>query len=118
MLQERRRTSRVRCYLPIRLYPQGEHRVIETLSKDLGLGGMSCLSPIHRPIATPVAVELMLGQGQPALNLHARVSWFTEVPNSEQFQLGLSFDQMTELQSRQLSLCIDRFTSHLSPALS
>ena len=118
MLQESRRTPRVRCYLPIRLYPQGEHRVIETLSKDLGLGGMSCLSPVHRPIATPLSVEIMLGQGQPPVNVHAQVIWFTEVPNSEQFQLGLAFDPLNELQSRQLSRCLDRFTSHLSPALT
>ncbi len=116
MLQERRQTPRVRCYLPIRLYPQGEHRVIETLSKDLSLSGLSCLSPVHRPIASLLAVEINLGQGQPPVHLHATLSWFTEVPNSEQFQLGLTFDQITELQARQLSRCIDRFTSHLSPA--
>ena len=118
MLQESRRTPRVRCYLPIRLYPQGEHRVIETLSKDIGLGGMSCLSPVHRPIETPLAVEIILGQGEPPLNLQAQVTWFSEVSNGEQFHLGLSFHSVTELQSRQLSRCIDRFTSHLSPALT
>src|SRR3989338_8061117 len=103
MLQERRQTPRVRCYLPLRLYPQGEHRVIETLSKDLGLGGMSCLSPVHRRIATPVSLEVTLGQGQPPLTLHAKLIWFSEVPNSEQFQLGFGFDQMTAFQSRQVS---------------
>ncbi len=118
MVPERRRTSRVRCYLPIRLYPQGEHRVIETLSKNLGAGGMSCLSPVHKPIATPLSVELIVGQGQPPLNLHAQVIWFSEVPNSEQFQLGFSFDQMTEFKTRQLSVCVDKFTSHLSPAIA
>lgn len=115
MLQERRKTPRVRCYLPVRLYPQGEQRVIETLSKDLGLDGLSCLSPVHRPVASPLAVEINLGQGQPPLHLRATLSWFTEVANGEQFQLGLNFDPMTEVESRQLSRCIDRFTSHLSP---
>ena len=118
MVPESRKHPRVRCYVPVRLYPHGERRVIETLTKDLGLGGMSCLSPVYRPVATPVSLELTLGQGEPPLTLHAQLAWFSQVPNSEQFQLGLSFDQMTELQSRQLSLCIDRFTSHLSPALS
>ncbi len=114
MVPERRKQTRVRCYLPMRLYPQGEHRVIETLSKDLGLDGMSCLSPVHRPIFTPVSLELTLGQGQPPLTLHAKLIWFSEMPNSEQFQLGFAFEPLSESESRQVSRCIDKFASHLS----
>ena len=116
MQEELRRAPRVRCYLPIRLYPQGEHRVIETLSKDLGLGGVSCLSPISLPMSTPLTVEILLGQGEPPIHLQSRVSWFTELSDGEQFQLGLSFDHVNEFEARQLSLCITRFTSHLSPS--
>ena len=101
MLQERRRFLRKRCYLPVRLYPQGAATVIETLSKDISTGGLKCLSPIPVPIATPLSIELDLGIGKGVVFLRGHAAWFQEIPQSDQCYLGVIFDDPSE-HSRQL----------------
>lgn len=113
MVPERRRSSRIRCHLPVRLYPQGETRVVETLTKDLSLVGLKCLSPSSKPIATPMAVELDLGQTEHALSLKARVVWFQELPQSDQFYLGLVFHDLSDITRQRLSRYLDKISPNL-----
>lgn len=108
MTQERRRHARIRCLLPVRIYPQGETKVIQTLTKDLSENGLRCLSPVTKPINTPLSVEIDLGPGKRPLNLRAKTVWFQHIPHSEQFYLGIAFSDMSnhdrELLSRYLSV--------------
>lgn len=96
MADERRKTPRVRCVLPVRLYPHGETKVIQTLTKDVSIGGLRCLSPISKPVATPLSVELDVGRGKMILQLRAKTAWFQEVPHGDQFYLGITFDELSE----------------------
>ena len=116
MSQERRRSPRIRCVLPVRLYPQGEAKVIQTLTKDIGLGGMKCLTPTPRPIATNLTVELALGSGKEILSLRAQTVWFQEVPKSDQFYLGVVFKDLPEEHRRRLSRYIQSIASSQTPS--
>lgn len=116
MSEERRRFHRVRCYLPIRLYPQGEIKVIETLTKDLGLGGLRVLSPILTPVATPLSLEIAIGAAEEPLSLRAQTVWFQAVPQSEQFYLGIAFRDLTQETTKRLSRYLERASDLLTPA--
>ncbi len=97
--------------MPVRLYPQGEAKVIETLTKDLSLGGFKCLSPTAKPVATPMAVELDLGPGAHALDLRAQIVWFEDVPQSDQFYLGLVFNELNDKTRQLLSRYLERLSA-------
>jgi len=116
MVEERRRLSRVRCHLPVRLYPKGEAKVIETLTKDVSLGGLKCLSPSPKTIGTSVIVELDLGPGEMSVDLRGHVAWFQDLPESDQFYLGLIFDEFHERTRQRLSRYLDRIAT-LIPTL-
>ncbi|MBI3320145.1 MAG: PilZ domain-containing protein, partial [Candidatus Omnitrophica bacterium] len=70
---ERRGAPRVGCVLPVRLYIDHEPKVIETLTKDLSTSGLRCLSPVAKGAASPVSLEMTLGQGERPLSLLAKI---------------------------------------------
>ena len=111
MSQERRRAARIRCVLPLRLYPPGEAKVIQTLTKDLSEGGLRCLSPVAKPVKTLLSVEIDLGPGKKPLTLRAHTVWFQEIPHSEQFYLGIAFQDLSSHHRELLSRYIDTIVS-------
>ena len=111
MGEERRATPRVRAYRPVRLQQTGIPRVVETLTKDLGMGGMRCVSPVLLPVSAEVSVELMLSTGAEPLTTRGRAVWFHTIPQSEQFDLGISFFDLPPTDKRRLSAYLERLSS-------
>lgn len=114
MVSERRAKSRIRAYRPVRLVQPGNSRIIETLTKDVSEGGLCCLSPVALPISSDIAVELSLSTGQEPLNIRGKTTWFRTIPESEQFDLGISFAEVSQADQRRLSA----YLSHLSKKLA
>ena len=112
MSDERRQHPRMRCYLPVRLYPKGQFKVIETLTKDLGKGGLCVVSPAFKPTYTPISVELVVGPAREPLTLKGEVVWFQVIPQSEQFRLGIEFHDVSPKYQLLLSTYIDRLASN------
>ncbi|MBI3996280.1 MAG: PilZ domain-containing protein [Candidatus Omnitrophica bacterium] len=110
MGEERRAASRVQLYLPVRVAKAGYAQPIETLTKDLGIGGLRCLSSTVLPVTTPVDVELVLSGGQDAVTIRGRIAWFRTIPESEQFEVGISFLETSPQIKRRLSMYLDRLT--------
>ena len=108
MDQERRHDPRLFCRLPVRLYPKQEPRVIETLTKDLSVGGLRCVSRHHRPAGMPLSVELLLEPGERPLMLTGQVAWSNPISGSEQFDLGVSFQTFPYFAKKRLSAYLDR----------
>lgn len=112
MVQTERRTSlRVRVYRPVRLRQAGGLSLVETLTKDLALGGLRCLSPMPLPVATPVVVEMGLSTGEEPLEVHGKAAWMRAIPHSEQFEIGIVFLETSPQTKRRLSGYLDRLSS-------
>ena len=99
---ERRAVPRVRSYLPVRLYQLGKP-VLETLSKDIGGGGIRCVSSTLIPVGSEIRLEVPLPNGEPILNLRGKAAWFRILPESDQFEVGISFLDVTDRTKRLLS---------------
>lgn len=117
MLQERRKFPRIACHLPVKLISQEDPKLIETLTKDLSIGGIRCLSPVPRPVSMPLSVELTLGLSHEPVTIPAYVSWFQSVPQSEQFYLGIAFQSQSERSTKLLSSYVSRVSSQIIPAV-
>jgi len=96
-------------YLPVRLTQLKPTHSLETLTKDLSLEGVRCVSPTSLPVATQVSVELGLSPGTEPITLLGRMAWFRNLPYSEQFDLGITFTEINSQTKRRLSTYIDRF---------
>ena len=116
MGEERRSTPRYHLYSPVRLQRPGTPQVIETLTKDLGVGGLRCISPSVFPVSTELNVEMMLSNGEGPIQARGRTAWFRMVPHSEQFDVGISFIDMPPQDKRRLSGYIERLSLHTTHA--
>ena len=115
MGEERRSTARVRAYRPVRLHKSIGTQVIETLTKDLALGGLRCVCPILFPVSTEVNIEFLLSTGDEPLTARGRTAWFRPIPQSEQFDSGITFLDMPQQNKRRLSAYLDRLSSQPLP---
>lgn len=111
MLEERRRSPRHRAYLPVRVRQQGGPQVIETLTRDLSEGGLRCLSQLITPVGSELSLELMLSTGSEPLTLHGRSAWFRTLPDSEQFDLGIAFIDLSPQDQRRLATYLHLLSS-------
>ncbi len=113
MHPERREHQRIRAYLPVRLHTPLSQRTIETLTKDLGVGGVRFVSPELCPVSTEVTVELLLSShGQ--LTARGKLAWFQTIPESEQFECGVIFTDLSEENKRRLSAFSDQLSQKSS----
>ena len=108
MEQEQRRALRCRIYRPVRVQPSRQPVILETLTKNVGLGGLCCISSRVIPTATELRVELMLSDGEELLSLKGKVVWFQAIPHSEQFDLGIAFLDVPACDQRRLSTYCSR----------
>ena len=114
MAIERRNTPRFRAYRPVRIQKPGSPQIVETLTKDLGIGGLRCISQTLFPVSTEVNVELVLSTGEEPFTVRGRAVWFQMIPHSEQFDLGIEFVELQNHHKRRLSAYIDHLASQLS----
>ena len=110
--QERRISPRVRAYRPVRLNLPKTHRVTETLTKDLGTGGLCCISSTIFPVSTELQVELTLSEGGEPVTARGKAVWFRMIPHSEQVDLGIAFLEMPQEHKRRLSAYLERLATN------
>ncbi len=108
MTKERRHAPRIRAYLPLQLQLRDAPGVVETLTKDIGTGGVRCLSPRPVPVASEFGLHVFLGRSLEPLSGRGQVRWFRSLPYSDQFELGIAFEALSESETRRLSTCLDR----------
>ncbi len=118
MVQERRSSQRARAYLPVRLHQPGSPQVVETLTKDISVGGFRCLNSILCPISTELGVDLALSTGNEQLSLRGKAVWFRTIPESEQFDFGIAFVDLSPETKRRLSAYLDHLAKFSSFAIA
>ena len=116
-MMERRNRARILAYRPVRLKAPRTPRVTETLTKDLSIGGLRCISAEPYPVTTEMNLELMLSTGDGPLTLKGKLAWFRMIPHSDQFDLGFSFIDLPPETRRRLSTYLDRLSQH-APLIS
>ena len=82
---------RLRSHVPVRYQELRTSRLVETLSKDVGEGGLQCLTSEFLPASSELMVELSLRRGAPVAKARARVAWIQQLPHTDQYCLGLEF---------------------------
>jgi hypothetical protein len=93
---------RLRAYRPLRFQVRGTPRAVETLTKDLGIGGLRCVSPEAPAVSTELSLEVVLARGREPLSARGRTAWFRDLPHSEQVELGISFVDLSPHEQKRL----------------
>ena len=118
MVTEQRAHQRFRTYRPVRIMPAHRHHPLEILTKDLSLGGARCVSPTLVPVGSKVHAELLLAAGEPPVRAEGQIAWFRTIPESEQFELGIAFERLSDRDRQRLSSCLNRLSHRLASEVS
>jgi c-di-GMP-binding flagellar brake protein YcgR len=99
--EERRRYFRVNTHLPVRYQLKGHPTKFgHTLSRDISEGGIRLLLNEFLPPKTEVLLEMIvLGKIVDPL---ARVVWSQRIPHSDDYQIGLEFSEIDEIEREKL----------------
>lgn len=105
LIQEKRIFPRVRIHTPLRYQVRGWPQHYNTLSKDLGLGGISLTHDKFIARNTPLMLEIrLLSQ---VLHPIGKVRWAQHLPFSERYHIGIQFVEFEAKEKRFLSDYID-----------
>lgn len=115
-MSERRANPRIRIYHPVRLHRPGVPQTVETLTKDLSVGGLRCISATLFPVSTDIQVELVLMNGEEPLTARGQTRWFRMIANSDQFDIGISLLDLSPQNKRRLSAYLDNLAKKSAPA--
>ena len=113
MSLERRGSQRIPSYLPVRLFSPEGQSLIETLTKDLSIGGIRCLTQ-KNPDNGSYEIELILAEGTEPIQAKGRIAWSRLIPQGEQFEVGITFTDISIACRERLQRYIQRLTSHMS----
>lgn len=111
-MAERRSSQRLRAYLPARLSQGGG--AVETLTKDISVGGVRCLSSALVPVRAEVTIEITLPTTDEVVVARGRTVWLQILPDSDQFDLGIAFLEISDKSKRLLSTYFE-LSSRLTP---
>ena len=109
-IPERRAGARIRAYRPVRLRLLRSPRLLETLTKDLSVGGVCCITSTPFPVSTLLNLELILSSGEAPVSARGRAVWFRNIPHSDQFDVGVSFSEIQEDDRQRLSAYLKRLS--------
>ena len=107
---ERRKSQRITTYLPVRLRLQGSGRYLETLAKDVGMGGIRCVVEGRPTVNDPVMMELPLYKEVLPIQTQAHVAWVQLVATNRQSMVGVSFDEMSSVDRLALAEYLERLS--------
>ena len=107
---ERRRWARLRSHVPVRYQDTKTQRFVETLSKDVSVGGLRCVTHEFLPASRELLVELSLRRAAPALKTRARVAWVQQIPHADQYCVGLEFLQLPQTAQEDIASYVSNAT--------
>ena len=113
---ERRRWPRLSSHVPVRYQDIATHRYTETLSNNLGGGGVQCVTHEFLPASRELLLEISLYRATPPVKARARVAWIQKVAHADQYRVGLEFLQLPDDLRRTLDAYLDTASKHAALA--
>jgi len=98
----------------VRLQKVNPTKVVETLTKDLSVGGLRCVSPTVFAVSADVHVDLTLSMGSEPITVSGRAAWFRTIAHSDQFELGIAFQSLSPETKRRLSAYLELLSEKTS----
>lgn len=107
MLLGRREYPRLGSHIPIR-FGGDENRSQDSLTKDLGGGGVRLVSRDFLPVDSKVKLEFFLTPASEALKAVGKVVWIKKLPYSYQHDVGIQFMDIPEPTRKRLTHFVEQ----------
>jgi hypothetical protein len=104
-IEEKRRFPRVQMRLPLRYQIRGTPEYNNTLTDDVGLGGLGFVNTRFIAPQTQVALEFSLLSR--LLRPNGKIAWVSPIPHSDRYKLGIKFTEVDPKEQEYISDFID-----------
>ena len=98
----RREFPRLKHHIPVRFGGE-ESRCQDSLTKDVGEGGVRLISREFLPLNSKLKLEFFLTSASEALTAVGKVVWVQKLPYGYQHDIGIEFVDIPEGHKRRLS---------------
>lgn len=115
-IAERRKHSRVNTYLPVRMRLEQNGRYVETLAKNVSVGGLRCVIEGQLGVDDPVTLELPLFKESLPIETPATVAWVQSAVPAVQCVVGLTFSALSPADRQALTHYLERLPAALQCA--
>ena len=106
---DRRQFPRIATYLPVRVRLPRTGRYLQTLTKDVSVGGMRCMVEGQPAINDMVMMELPLYKEVMPLHTRASVAWVRPI-TAGQSVVGVRFGELTAAERAALTAYLEQLT--------
>ena len=107
MLLGRREFPRYSSHIAVRFGGE-ENRSQDSLTKDVGGGGVRLVSRDFLPINSKVKMEFYLTPASEVLKAVGKVVWIQKLPYSYQHDVGIQFTDIPEPAQRRINTFVDQ----------
>jgi c-di-GMP-binding flagellar brake protein YcgR len=109
-VEEKRRFKRIDSALSVRYrnLRKNENPTTESLSKNIGEGGVCFNSPEFISLACRMIVEITLPTTPKPVRAISKVAWIRRLPSSDNYQIGNQFLEITKEDKEQISRFVNQ----------
>ena len=107
LLLGRREYARLSSHIPVRFGGE-ENRSQDSLTKDLGGGGVRLVSREFLPVNSKVKLEFFLTPASEALKAVGKVVWIQKAPYSYQHDIGIQFLDISEPTRKRITHFVEQ----------
>ena len=107
LLLGRREFPRLSSHIPVRFGGE-ENRSQDSLTKDLGGGGVRLVSREFLPVDSKVKLEFFLTPASEALKAVGKVVWIQKLPYSYQHDVGIQFLDISDPSRRRIAHFVEQ----------
>jgi|GEM_PF-518128 len=107
VLLGRREFPRLNSHIPVRFGGE-ESRSQDTLTKDIGGGGVRLVSREFLPVNSKIKLEFFLHPASEALRAVGKVVWIQKLPYSYQHDVGIQFSDISEPSRKRINHFVDQ----------
>jgi hypothetical protein len=105
---EQRKSKRYGCYVPVEGKTDGIFA--ETQTVNISKDGIGFVSSHAIPVNEKIAIELTLQDDEPVVVLGV-VKWSTRIGDTEQYRIGMTFEEVLSGSRRELTKYLQKSTS-------
>lgn len=103
----RREFPRLNLHVPVRFGGE-ESRFQDSLTKDLGGGGVRLVSREFLPVNSKLKIEFFLGPASEGLTAVGKVVWIQKLPYSYQHDVGIQFMDISAPNRKRISHFVEQ----------
>lgn len=104
---ERRRYRRHNVHLPLRYQVRGDIGYADTLTKDIGGGGIRFITDEFLKRSAEIIFEFTVMENSEPIKGRAKIAWINKIPHNDMYCIGVEFIDIARDKRQTIIQCID-----------